>query len=494
MKRLRSNVEDETQAWLDRIPNISSDSELLQRAMDRSFRDLRILRSTLGKEMYFAAGVPWFATLFGRDSLITAIQTLAYNSSIAEHTLRLLALYQGEKEDEWRDEAPGKILHEYRVGELARLGRIPYTPYYGTVDATPLFLILVGLYTRWTGDLKLFDALRPNVERALIWMAQYGDRNGDGYLEYDAKPSGEAGSDMARLVNKGWKDSGNAIVNEDGSLATSPIALVEVQGYAYLAKRLIADLFERTGDSDHAKQLRREADTLQIRFNREFWLDGKGVYALALQKGGRSAAVVSSNPGHALWAGIAEPEKARLTAARLMDNDMFSGWGVRTLASSERGFNPIGYHLGTVWPHDNSIIAAGFRRYGHDESATRIFEGLVHAASHFDDDQLPELFCGFARGTYPTPVRYPVACHPQAWAAGSIPYLLSTMLGLEADAFDQRLRVHRPVLPAFITHLEIHGVRVGQARADLRFERRKDSVNVIPLKTHGRLDIVVEQS
>jgi glycogen debranching enzyme len=293
------------------------------------------------------------------------------------------------------------------------------------------------------------------------------------------------------LANQGWKDSGEAIVNTDGTLATPPISLVEVQGYIYQAKREIAALFRRAGDEDRARRLDREADELRHRFNRDYWVD-HGWYALALQKGNKRVEVLSSNAGHALWSRIADEEKAKRTVASLMQDDMFNGWGVRTLSAREIYYNPLGYHLGTVWPHDNSIIAAGFKRYGFDAEALRVFIGLVQAATHFDGNRLPELFGGFRRDDYGVPVPYPVACQPQAWAAGTMPYFLTILLGLEPEGFENRLRVVRPVFPDFVNHIDMQNIRVGSARADLRFERVEGKVNVNILKSDGKFDLVVE--
>ncbi len=472
-------------AWLRDDSTVHSDSLAINRIVERSFRDLYLLRSHIGTEGFFAAGVPWFATLFGRDSLITALQTLAYNPRIAEQTLRLLARHQGSVVDDWRDEQPGKILHELRTGELARAGRIPHTPYYGTVDATPLFLILMARHAAWTGYLTLFRELRGNVERALRWMTEYGGLRNPGYLVYQRRSEGG-------LDNQGWKDSYDGIVNRDGSLAVPPIALAEVQGYAYLALTGIADLYERAGDGVRAAQLRQEAEALRARFNRDFWLEDEGCYALALQSGGRAAAVVASNAGQVLWTGIADEDKAQRTVTRLMADDMFTGYGVRTLSAREQRYNPNGYHVGSVWPHDNSIIAAGFRRYGCDDAAGRVFMGMVEAAMDFDQYRLPELFAGYPREEYGIPVRYPVACRPQAWAAGSVPFLLSTVLGLVPEAFERRLRIVRPWMPAPTYYIELRSLRVGDARVDLRFERTPAGTSVRTLRIEGSLDIVVE--
>jgi glycogen debranching enzyme len=485
VKQVKGTALARRDEWFNDCTEINTDSLTLNRVMQRSLGDLLMLKSHLGRKEYFAAGVPWYVALFGRDSIITALQTLAYDPTIAEQTLRLLARYQGRAVNEWRDEEPGKILHELRVGEMARLGEIPHTPYYGTIDATPLFLILLGRHAAWTGRLDLFNELKDNVRQALTWVDRYGDTDGDGYVEYEVRS--EKG-----LVNQGWKDSGDAIMNRDGSMARPPIALVEVQAYVYQAKQLMADLFARAGEAETSERLQHEADALRERFNRDFWLD-EGYYALALQgEENRPASVLSSNAGHALWAGIADADKARLTAEQLMRPEMFNGWGIRTLAESEVYYNPLGYHLGTIWPHDNSLIATGFRRYGLDDAAMRVFTGLLDAAVCFDGHRLPELFAGFARDDYGVPVNYPVACQPQAWAAGTLPYLLKVMLGLTPEAFDKRLRVTRPLLPDFVNHVEVKRLRVGAARVDLMIERVGAGIGVSVLSKDGEVEVRVD--
>jgi len=485
-QQVRRRLQASSDRSLESTTAIRSDSLLFNSVVDRSLRDLHMLRTTIQGQEFFAAGVPWFVTLFGRDSIIASLQMLAYDPGIAEQTLRILARYQGQKVDEWRDEQPGKIMHELRTGELAHLNEIPQTPCYGTVDATPLFLILAAQYVAWTGNLAVFHDLHSHIERALQWIAHYGDQNGDGYIEYQS-------SSQKGLINQGWKDSGDAIVNADGTLATPPISLVEVQGYVYLAKVSLANVYEQAGETGRATQLRNEAQELRTRFNRDFWLADQHCYALALQADHKPAAVISSNPGQALWTGIADPDKARQIVTRLMADDMFSGWGVRTLSEKERRYNPIGYHLGTVWPHDNSLIAAGFRRYGFYAEASRIFTGMVEAATHFAHHRLPEVFAGFRKSDYGMPVRYPVACHPQAWAAGAVPFLITTSLGFVPQAFAHRLRIVHPTLPDFLQNLEVHGLRVGSGRADLRFERTATGkVSVRVLKTEGQLDIDLE--
>lgn len=484
-----SVITHQTHDSTNEITKVSGYGSALDQLMDRSFRGLDVLRSHLDGDEYFAAGVPWFVTLFGRDSLVTALQMLPYHSGVAEQTLRLLAKYQGRGEDHYRDEERGKILHELRMGELANLEAIPQTPSYSTVDATPLFLILLAQHARWTGSLRLLEDLHPHVSLALEWIDACLSRHPGRYLGYTSEID-----NGAEIVNKGWKDSGNAIVNADGTLAKPPVALVEVQGYVYAAWRGIASLMQRSGEISQAERLRQQADQLKTRFNRDYWMEDKGCYALALQHDGRPAAVVSSNAGQALWTGIAAEAQARRTIDRLMSPDMFSGWGVRTLSSTERAFNPIGYHLGTVWPHDNAIIAAGFRRYGADHEALKIFHGLFDAAFHFHLHQLPEVFCGFGREDYEIPINYPVACHPQAWAAGSLPFLLAALLGLEPEAFEERLQIVRPMLPGGLDRLDVTRLRVGHAVVDLTFRRGKDGVDVEVAKLEGKLEVDVRRT
>ena len=473
--------------WTAGQTQFRSDSPTIDNVMQRSLRDLRMLRSGMAGRTYFSAGLPWYAALFGRDSAITAIETLAFDPTIAAETLRLLAAYQGRVVDEYHEEAPGKILHEVRVGELAHLDLVPHSRYFGTVDATPLFLVLLGRHAAWTGDLSLFRELRPNVDLALGWMDTYADISGHGWLEYEGRTA-------RGLTNEGWKDSSDCIVNADGSPATPPIALVEPQAYAWLAKTLLADLFRRDHDADRADRLTREAADLRERFERDFWMDDVETYALALQGGVRQARVIASNAGHALWAGITPPDRALSVARRLMSADMFSGWGIRTLSSNEARYNPIGYHLGTVWPHDTAMIGVGFRQYGLDEPAMRLLAAMIEAAGHFPHSRLPELWAGFERGEYSAPVSYPVACHPQAWSAASVPYLMQSLLGLEPDAFERGLRIVRPVLPSFVHEIELHDLCVADSQVDLRFQRRglAPDVAVQVLDVRGDLEVTIE--
>jgi glycogen debranching enzyme/CRP-like cAMP-binding protein len=452
--------------WVCTATTLDSDNELLDATVERSLVDLRLLVNRLHDRWFFSAGIPWYATLFGRDSLITGLQTLAWNPDLAAGILRLLAQYQGRDDNAWQDEEPGKILHELRTGELARINLVPHRPYYGSIDATPLFLMLAAAYYDWTGDLALLRDLRPNLEAALRWCTDRGDVDGDGYLEY-ARRSAKG------LANQGWKDSGEGIMFHDGRLPKPPIALVEVQGYLYAAYRGMAHVLRALDPGQRAgpDALLARAARLKTRFNEDFWLPGQGYYALGLDGRKRPIDAITSNPGQALWTGIVEETRAPLVAARLLSDDLFSGWGIRTLSSQASAYNPLGYHLGTVWPHDNALILGGLRRYGCDAEASRLFGALVDAAQHFNYARLPELFCGMARTEYAPPIGYPVACSPQAWAAGAIPYMLGEMLGLRPRKGGQVLEIVRPVVPPGLQHVHLRDLRVGDSRLDLAFTR-----------------------
>ena len=462
--------EREGREWLESSVRVRGDP-LIERIMRRSLLDLKLLRTPLhGGQHYIAAGIPWFATLFGRDSAVSALEICGFRAAIAGDTARVLAGYQADRPDAYRDAEPGKIAHELRQGTLARLEQIPQSPaYYGTVDATPLFLILLDEYFAWSGDLALIRELQGNIDAALDWIERFGDSDGDGYLDYQ-------GAYDTGLVNQGWKDSGVAITNADGSLATPPIALCEVQGYLYRAWQAGARLLTRMGDAPRGQALTARAQELRVRFERDFWSDRLGCYVLALQRGGRPVEVVASNTGQVLWSGIASPERARTVARRLLQDDMFSGWGIRTLSSREQRYNPLSYQLGSVWPHDNALILAGLKRYGCLKEAERVFAALQDAAGGLRGHRLPELYAGLARGPDELhPVRYPVACSPQAWAAAAMPYALASLLGLEPDAPAHRLRIVDPRLPPRIDRLSLAGVRVGEAIADLSFLRASDN-------------------
>lgn len=477
----------EGREWLESCTEVRGDP-VLERIIRRSLLDLKLLRTTLhGGHHYIAGGIPWFATLFGRDSALSALEICGFRAAIAGDTARVLARYQADRCDAYRDAEPGKIAHELRQGVLARLAEIPQSPaYYGTVDATPLFLILLDEYLAWSGDVGLVRELHGNIDAALDWIERFGDNDGDGYLDY-------RGAYGNGLINQGWKDSGVAITNADGSLATPPIALCEVQGYLYRAWLAGARLLTVTGGEARAHSLASQAAALRERFERDFWSDRLGCYVLARQRGGRPVEVVASNAGQVLWSGIASPEHARAVARRLMEDDMFSGWGIRTLSSREQRYNPLSYQLGSVWPHDNALILAGFRRYGCDPEAQRVFAALQDAAGGLRSHRLPELYAGFERGPDERhPVRYPVACSPQAWAAAAMPYALASLLGLEPAALECRLRIVDPRLPARLDRLSLTGVRVGEAVLDLTFLRSSDdNVGVSWMVRQGPLVVEV---
>lgn len=428
--------------------------------------DFHALRIPDGNERVVAAGIPWFATIFGRDSLIASYQTLALNPTIAADTARVLARRQGVQTDDWRDENPGKILHEQRDGEMANTAEIPFGEYYGSVDATPLFLVLVSEIYNWTADERLIHDLLPNIYKAIEWIDKFGDLDGDGLIEYQRRSAGG-------LANQGWKDSWDANMHADGEVAKSPIALVEVQGYVYDAKYRMSRLLRRMGDFGTADRLKQEAAEMARRIEKHYWMPKHGFYAMALDKEKRQLEVVSSNPGHLLFSRALKADRARAVISRFMQDDLHSGWGWRTMAKSERVFNPLSYHRGSVWPHDNSLIAHGMALYNEPEAALHTLTTLFQAALAFRDVRLPELFCGIQRnGESDVPVKYPVSCSPQAWASGAVFMMLTSVLGIRPSAAGNELTIMNPMLPEWLTFLKVRHMRVGNSRVDLDFERR----------------------
>jgi glycogen debranching enzyme len=473
-------------SWKQSSASFETPDQFVSRALRRALADLRLLvnHGPEPGERYVAAGVPWFACLFGRDSLITSLQLLAVRPQVARETLEVLARLQATDTEDWRDAQPGKILHELRVGEVARTGEMPHTPYYGSVDATPLWLILFGEAYTWTGDRELVDRLWPNAVAALRWIDEFGDEDGDGFVEYRRRsPRG--------LINQGWKDSRDANRNRDGTLAEAPLALVEVQAYVYAARRQMARLARLRGEHELANDQELRAEDLRRNFEDKFWMEDAGTYAMALDAEKRQVNAIASNAGHALWCGIASPEHAARVADSLGSAEMWSGWGVRTLSSAMAGYNPIGYHIGSIWPHDNGIIAEGLVRYGHREQANRIAAAMLEATTYFRDSRLPELFCGFGRAESPLPVPYPVACVPQAWAAGSLFQLLRTMLGMRPQAGAHELELVAPELPEWLPQVRVENLRVGDAVVDLLFERTNGSTGVEILGRTGELAVVL---
>jgi glycogen debranching enzyme len=449
-----------------------------------SVRDLHALLTPVRGGSLPAAGIPWFVAAFGRDSLLTAYECLLLNPAIARETLLVLADLQSHADEAWRDAEPGKILHELREGELARAGLVPHTPYYGTVDATPLFVMLAAAYYRWTADEETLRRLLPALDAALEWIDRYGDADGDGFVEYERRSA-------AGLKNHGWKDSEDAVVGADGTLAEGPIALVEVQGYVYLAKLRIADVYAAMGDGERAGRLREQAGRLRADFNEQFWNPEEGTFALALDGEKRQVASVTSNPGHCLYCQIVDEDKAAAVVERLMAPDMFSGWGIRTLSKGSPAYNPMSYHNGSIWPHDNAIIAAGFKRYGHGASALRVATAMFEIASHSRDFRLAELYCGFDRSGSSEIVSYPVACMPQAWAAAAPFMLFQALLGITADAPQRNLRVIQPAIPSWLGRAELHGLRVGDASVSLAFTHTEGATAFSLLEQEGRLNVTV---
>jgi glycogen debranching enzyme len=465
--RGNNEVRQSLEEWRWSVPRLLSDCDALNHTYKQSYIDLAALRlraRAIHEEARLpAAGLPWFMTLFGRDTLITSFQTLLFGSNLAVGALKALASNQGGKVDDFHDEEPGKMLHEIRFGELTAFRDKPHSPYYGTVDATPLFLILLSEVYRWTADRKIVEELKGNALRALEWIDRYGDLDDDGYVEYKTRS-------REGLRNQGWKDSGDSILFSDGRLAEPPIALCEVQGYVYDAKLRTAELADEAWDDRGlAERLRSEAAELKQRFNRDFWIEERGGYfALALDADKKKVDSLTSNIGHLLWSGIVDDDKVDTIVRQLMSDALYSGWGVRTMSRDDHGFNPIAYHNGTVWPHDNSLIAAGLTRAGFRSEACRIMTDILQAGENFVY-RLPEVFAGYSRARYSFPVRYPTSSSPQAWASGTPILFLQTMLGLEPDRKQRRLTAS-PFLPKIVSKIDLRGVRAFGKRYDISVE------------------------
>jgi glycogen debranching enzyme len=476
---VRTELESQTAQY----SRIKTDSGQFNALLRRATADLHMLTTVLPTGPYPYAGVPWFNTPFGRDGIITAMECLWLNPSLARGVLAYLAQTQATEIIPEQDAEPGKILHEIRNGEMATLGEMPFARYYGTVDATPLFVLLAGAYLERTADRSFIQEIWPNVQAALLWIERYGDCDGDGFIEYPGTRNG--------LLHQGWKDSDDAVFHADGSPAQGPVALCEVQAYAYGAWKSAARMAAVLGLPELESKFRDRAEKLRERFEEAFWCEDLSLYALALDGRKRACRVRTSNAGQCLFTGIASADRAALVAEALLRAESFSGWGIRTLAMGEPTYNPMGYHTGSVWPHDNALIAYGMSQYGITAPALRVFTGFFDAAMTCDLYRIPELYCGFPRQPGEGPVAYPVACAPQAWSAAALFLLLQGSLGLRVNTLDRQISLSRPSLPPFLHQVSISGLAVQDAIVDLLIVRHEDDVSVHVADQKGRLDVVV---
>jgi len=477
-------AEEELRNFRERDANIETSNGQLNDWLSRSSVDLHLMVTHTSHGPYPYAGVPWFSTVFGRDGILTALEFLWVNPELARGVLQYLAANQATKVEPERDAEPGKILHEVRCGEMAALNEIPFGRYYGSVDATPLFVMLAGAYYERTDDVEFLKSIWPNIEAALEWIDRYGDPDGDGFIEYSRHSS-------KGLTVQGWKDSHDSVFHADGTLADGPVALCEVQGYVFAARRSAAQLASRFGFQKKADRLLQQAEDLRRRFEEVFWCEEISTYALALDGNKRPCKVRTSNPGHCLFTGMVTPERANRVANTLLGQSSFSGFGIRTVAESESRYNPMSYHNGSIWPHDNAIIAAGLARYRLIHHLGQVFTGLFHASQFVDLHRMPELFCGFVRRPGAGPTLYPVACSPQSWAGAAVFLLLQSLLGLSINAQQRQIRFVRSALPEGVNQIWIRNLRVGDAVVDLSIERFTMDVGIELLRREGDVEIAV---
>jgi glycogen debranching enzyme len=474
--------------YMDRISRYCADiltsNEKFNAWVTRSKSDLITMTTQTPHGLYPYAGIPWYSTPFGRDGIITAMECLWVEPELAKGVLQYLAATQAKDFNDFQDAEPGKIFHETRGGEMASLGEVPFKMYYGTIDATPLFVSLAGAYLERTNDLATIKKIWPNIQKALYWIDNYGDIDGDGFLEYKTKSS-------KGLTNQGWKDSMDAIFYEDGRLAEDPIALCEVQGYVYDAKIKACQIAKVLGDEDIASRLESEAFLLKENFNRAFWSESKQTYVIALDGKKNQCNVLSSNAGHCLFSGIATPDRAAIIAKNLLSESMFTGWGIRTISDTESRYNPMSYHNGSVWPHDNAMIAYGFSRYSLMNEVNHVLAGTFDTTEHMENQRLPELFCGFERQKGKSPTSYPVACSPQAWSVGAVFLMIQACLGMKINARDKTITLCRPVLPSFLSDVTITNLRVNNQIIILQIRRNKERLDATLLSPDADVTIKI---
>ncbi len=458
-------LEHELESWQQECTRFRSDNDIFDAMLSTASRDFHALQIRHSGSRAIAAGVPWFATLFGRDSLIASYETLILNPTLARGTLRILAACQGQVRSDERDEDPGKVLHELRSGEMTATGEVAFGRNYGSVDATPLFVILLSEYFRWTGDMEFLREMEPHLNAAIDWLLNYGDLDGDGLIEFCRRsPKG--------LFNQGWKDSGEANLHADGRIAQPPIALVEVQGYTTDAYARASVLFRALESDQKAAAMIQRSHELRRLLDRAFWMPEKNYYAMALDRDKQQLKVMASNPGHLLFANAIDVTRAAQVVKGLMGSGLNAGWGIRTLSKDELTYNPMSYHRGSIWPHDNALIAYGMATYGFFEESSQICRSLYEAALHFREHRLPELFCGIQGSRRDEPVHYPVSCSPQAWASGAMFLMLTALLGIQVNAAGNEVKIVNPHLPEFLNQLAVDGLQVGASRVWLEFLRQ----------------------